>query len=67
MAAQAFRASRRASALRLRVFYESPPALERRLTAFPKAQNKASIAHDEQLEQGFVAREMGFTGHFAQQ
>jgi hypothetical protein len=46
MAAQAFRASRRASALRLRVFHWSPPALERRLTAFPKAQNKASIAYD---------------------
>ncbi len=52
MAAQAFRASRRASALRLRVFYESPPALERRLTAFPKAQNQASIAYDDVIRAG---------------
>jgi hypothetical protein len=46
MAAQAFRASRRASALRLRVFTSRHPLWSAVSPPFPKAQNKASIAYD---------------------
>jgi hypothetical protein len=47
MAAQAFRASPRPSAIRLRVFLLVSPALERCLNAFPEAQNKTSITCDD--------------------
>ena len=46
MAAQAFRALRRASALRLRVFLLVATRSGAPSYAFPKAQNKASIAYD---------------------
>jgi len=42
----------------------SPPALERRLIAFPKAQDYADT---DLLHQGFATSEMGLRAQFARQ